>query len=499
MALYQLYIDEELVLQSPGDGAPVSVISLVSFERTYDAPSKLVFVVHGDWRSPPYSADAIVALFVDEVLVFHGLLDLPRPTVRAGGYPAIEYAAYDRGRALTGPTVLGEDDRTSIELRSGALSTLIDTYLERVQDLLTTHGFDDVVDYVGGASTVQAMPVTLDAEPVDGGFHRIAAAAPGVHVFIKPYAGGHRYCFVAVFAAPTYDLVLDGAIRVEELNIQQSIDGCAGAVRTLMGQTMGQADVQLPHETALAPAWDTELEAQWTWRQAFTKDASGAPTAMAAVFRRFSFEAVGDEITPETPMAAMVQVVGGEDSVWQQQAIVAVDHDAKTLDLNLPAIKSLSRFKPGRLNSHVPGRAKAAPAKLRYNREATASTPIIIASARHPAEGYSGRAYTLAPITCGFTQIIQAPPGVNIADYVISAHAALSEPIVQGDIQISGELPAALWFLSRSINLTTAEHGSTGYEALAAPLMGIRVEFSAGGWARLSFSADHTDLLRGGV
>lgn len=116
-----------------------------------------------------------------------------------------------------------------------------------------------------------------------------------------------------------------------------------------------------------------------------------------------------------------------------------------------------------------------------------------------PGNGYSGRAYALAPITCGYERLIAVPAGVDAERYVVQAFNVLSEPVVSGRLPISGDLPNALWMLGRRINIKRQSGGTTGYENLAAPLLGITVEFEGGGRCELEFSNDKSALLRGGV
>ena len=505
MAVYQLFINSNLVVASPGGGstppAGTPVISLDTFERNYEGPSELVFRCHCDWRSPPYAADSVVTLLRDEREVFRGLLDLPRPLASVRSDPQVQYTAHGLGHALSNPTVVDDNDNASIALQPATLEEVVNTYLVYVSETLTAYGVDPTVQYLRGAGGIQTFPVTLEAESVDGGFRRIAAAAPGVHLLLlaDPNGGAPRYTFVNVWASPAYSLVMDD-LRIEDLSIQRSIEGRAGAVRTLQGETLGSADVTLNQLRDLAPAWNPALEAEWTLSNAFSHLDNGTKDALADVYRVFSFAAFAGEITPDTPMTALVEAIPDEvNPRWQRVSIVSVNWNAKTVTLNLPAVKALGKYRAGRYNPNEPGRAKPAPVRLQFAPSGSASTPIIINSVRFPEVGFSGTAYQLAPITCGYEKIIQVPPGVNTEDYVRDAHAALSEPTASGSVPIAGDLPDALWALDRRVNVSTASHGQTGYESLNAPLMGVRLAFAAGGSATLELDKDQTELLREGA
>lgn len=500
----RLTVDGDLAMLYPNPdpfGNPVQPVSIVSLERAYDAPSSLALVWNIDWRLRPYAADVPVELWIDEVLVFSGLLDLPRPVVSVQGYPGVEYKAYDLRRALRGPVVLQEGDQ-AISLQPGPLQTVVNAYLNQAGTVLQNYGVSSTVDYVGGAENIHTFPLTLEGNSVDEAFQRMAANAPGVRLLLLPDPAGEelpRYTFINIFSAPVYELVVDERF-IETIDIQQSIDGCAGAVRTLQGQTNGRIDdVPLEKVTNLYPAWDPALEKTWCGLYAFQRDAQGKTTDLGKVYRVFEYEA--DDIPEKSPLMALVESMPGDgdnEAIWQQVAIWAVDREKKQVLLNQPAIKYLGGFRGGRMNALEWGRVRVAPVKLRYSTSFTGTARIIINSRRYPETGFAGRAYQLAPITCGHEKIISIPGGVDSAQYVQQAWAAYSEPMASGEIPVSGDLPAELWRLGKRISLATDSHGSTGFEDLAAPLMGIRVDFEGGRRAILQLQIDKTQLLSGG-
>ncbi len=503
MVIYELFIDGSLVLASPGAATPPptgSVVSLETFSRGYDEPSSLVLRVDGDWRTAAYPADAVVDLRRDGVIVFQGLLDVPRPVLSTSSYPGMRYTAYDLCRALDGPTALTESGSASVRLSSGPLSSVVDQFLLLVADILTEKGVSDECAYVGGAGAIQALPVSLDAASIDDGFRQIAAAAPGVRVFLSPDPAGDlpKYTFVNLFGSPTHDLVMDET-RVPELNIYRSLDGRAGAVKTLEGVTQGSADVEITERYWMVPAWDASLESRWTWHDAGERDNDGAETELSAVHRRFSFAAFTDAIGPDTPMGVEICSVWDDtNSRWRRVTILSLDWEARTLTLVLPALRQLGNWVGHRFNPNEPGRAKGATVRLCYSLSGAVGTPIFIQSVRHPATGFAGPVFDLAPMTCGYEAVITVPAGVNTEAYVRDAHTALSQPVTVGSIPLDEDLPADLWYLDRRLNITTASHGETGFEDLGAPLMGIRVAFAGGVSAVLEMEKDPSILLREG-
>ena len=502
MAAFELIINGINVLPRT-DGRPLvgSAIpaSLVSFERNYDDPSRLVIQFNRDWRSPPFPADTPVSLTRDGVVVFEGLLDLPRPIASVGEYPIVEYSAFDRSRLLRFPSAVDDQGKPIIGLQAGPLVNLVNQFLGFVSATLTEKGVDPTVAYLNGADLIESFPVSLENESIDTGFRRIAAAAPGVRIFLKPGDEGDppRYTFVNIFGSPAHDLVIDREF-VPSLSIQQSIDGRAGAIKTLSRSTVGSADVVLDRSELLIPAWDPNDEAKWRFSDAFSIDEDGNPPPLADVYRLFSFAAFADDITEEIPLVANVEVIPDEvpaNSRWQKVGVGSVDYQNKTLRTNQPALKGFEAHKAGTLNLYEPGRAKPTQTRLLFSQSGTAVTTIFIEGARFPVTGFSGRAVELAPVTCAYEKIVDVPGGVNPVKFAADAHRALSEPIVSGSVPLNQEPPDELWFLDRRINLRTDEHGLSGHEGLNAPMLGVDVSFDNGITSNVRFNRDDSELL----
>ncbi len=509
MASYSLMINGVTVAASSGpigsSPAPGASVSLVSFERNYDDPSELVFRVLGDWRDTPYPPDSSVVLKVDGVIVFEGLLHLPRPVLATHEYPAVEYTAYDRSRALRGPAAVNAQGFPEINLPGGTLASVAAAYFALAADELTARGVSASPAFNSGADAVACFPVSINGETIDEAVRQIAAAAPGVRVLMAPPAsigGDSVYTFVRLMESPLFDVTLDDE-RVQSLDIQPNVDGRCGAVRTLGGQTQGSADVEAEEDVALTPAWNPALEPDWRLRDAYEKTPAGSPfdADKSLVFRAYTWE--DDGITEDRIRRAMIRIVDDPnplDAVWQPRAIESVDAENKTVILKRPAIPPYHlRNRLQALNPNHKGRSVAVPAKLRVAESGTASTPIYIVSFRVPEDGFAGRAFQMMPITCGYEKTVVVPGGVDREQYANDAFAALSEPVVTGSVPLDEGLPAALWRLDRRINLRTNSHGATGYEDLRAPLLGVSHQWAAGETATLQFNRDDSVALAEGA
>ncbi len=488
-----------------GSPAPGTEVSMVSFERNYDDPAELVIRVHGDWRDAPYPPDSSAVLMVDGVIVFEGLLYLPRPVLTTNEYPAVEYSIYDRSRALRGPAAVNAQGFPEINLPGGTLAAVAAAYFALAADELTARGVSASPAFASDAGAVACFPVSINGETIDQAVRQIAAAAPGVRVVMTPpssIGGLSAYTFVRLMESPIADVTID-ATRVQSLDIQPSVEGRCGAVKTLGGQTQGSADVEAEEDVALTPAWNPALESNWSLREAYEKKENGTPADpdLYIVFRAYTWEE--DDIDEARIRRAMIRIVDDPnplDALWQERSIESVDVENKTVILKRPAIPPYHvRNKLSALNPNHKGRSVAVPAKLRVAQSGTATTPIYITSFRVPEDGFAGRAYQMMPITCGYEETIAVPAGVDREQYARDAFAALSEPVISGSVPLDEGLPSDVWRLDRRINLRTDSHGATGYEDLRAPLLGVSQQWAAGETATLQFNRDDSVALAEGA
>ncbi len=513
MALYQLLVNNAVVLANSTPGVPSPHgVAMASFERNYNGPAKLTVRFNCDWRHPPFGAGAVVRLLRDDVEVFRGRFDMPRPIADVRAAPGVELVAYDLARQLNYGAVVDGEGNVSIRLREGALRDVVTAFMEHAAAEFDRVGVSTECEFIGGADSIQCAPVGLDNRPADQWMHAIAAAAPGVRCFLaSPAEPGQlpRYAFVSLFGANAFDVSIDERF-VPTLNIRESLDGRYGAVQTLEGATPGGAEVEFDQFEDLIPNWE-DLSAGgiplpgtppypyipgWKYDDAYGRDADGNPTALAKVYREFKW--TGGTLQPDMPLIGFARVI--DDDVhprWQHIEIESIDYDQKIVLLREPAIKMLGRFKGSKRMARDPGRAKPATAvKLRYTIAGTAGNVIYRPAVRHPATGFAGRAYELDPFTCGTVLQVPLPGFVSRETYAMDVHRAVSEPTVDGTLPLSEDLPAELWNLARRINIVSGSHGLTGYENLQAPLLGIVARFGGGNTCELQFSRDDSTLLR---
>ncbi|MCB9852761.1 MAG: hypothetical protein H6819_06670 [Phycisphaerales bacterium] len=506
MAVYSLFINDTSILGSPGNiGQSADGIGdIVEFSRSYDDLAKLTIRMFDPPWEPRFGADATVLLYRDGVLVFEGLTGMPRSVVGVRNFPVVEYVASDYAELLRRGSVLTVDGDAAVSLAPGALSSVVDQLLTLVTDELTGTRINlpATVQYFGGADAVETFPVSLQGESIDEAMRKIAAAAPGVGVAMLPGSepGQSQYSFVNLYGSPHYSLEIDATLA-GDLSIEQSLEGRAGAVKTLRGQTTGQVDVEYNNIETLTADWTADEQAKWRWQDAFERNKDGERFSnLVHVHRRFKYADAA--ITEDTPKVADVETIPGaspDEGIWQRVAIESIDTEAKTITLVLPAITMLKQTNASRNNPFHPGKSQPARVKLRYHVSGTGSLPINIAANRVPTDGFGGRAYQLAPRTCGFEKVITVPDGVNKERYADAAFRAFSEPTIVGSIPLNEDLPAALWFLNRRINIAAPSTVTTGYESMQAPMRGVRVTFDDGGAATIDFSRDDADMLGEGA
>lgn len=501
MAVYELLVD--------GQPVPAALrASLVRYELGYDEPAKLVVRFDTDFRAQPYPTDALVELVVDGTRRFVGLFDPPRPYISAANEMFVEYTARDLADWAARMIPFNAQEQPSFALPPGPLSAAVAAYLAHAQvtEMLEQVGIAPAVLYTGGAESAETFPVSLDGASLDEAMRTVASKAAGIAVFLDCSLDPPQYRFVALLGAPGYDLVVDDQ-RLAALDIQQSIEGRCGAVQTLAGQTTGSADIVVDSVEVLTKDWpesygdpELELAPEDFWSIAdYHRAAAGEPGPLADVYRRFRF---AGSVNPASPIRAEIRVFEDPETPandeWREVEIAEINFETKRVVLKEPAIKPPPGKRFGRYNIFEPGRAKGTAVRLWWSTQASVGGVINIPADRHPAEGFAGRVYQLAPRRGATTRLISVPPGVNRATYAQQAHAALSEPLVTGQVPIAGELPAELWGLARRLNIRSASHGATGYESLGAAVKGVRVEFDGGGRALVELSRDTSQLIREG-
>jgi hypothetical protein len=510
MPIYELNIDGQVIVRSGTAPAP-SVsgfrVSLVSYECAYDAPAKLTIRCDCDWRTPPCGRDAVVEFRVDGTGRFVGNLNGPKPFITAGNQRYVTYEALDLTDLAARKFPANQYGNYSFALKPKPLSQVVDQWLsfQQVQDQLDECGIDTEVGYVGGAETVECFPVSLDAQSLDAGFRAIAEAAPGVGVRLDCTIDGSstlpRYQFVNLFGAAAYDLSID-RVRMEKLDIAESIEGRCGAVQTLAGSTQGEVDETIDRREDVSPNWTDTLEANWALADAGAVDEAGAANSKARVFREYTFAEVADAPTADMTIVVEKQVIRDDDEPdnnrWKPVEVLSIDFENKTFILKEPAVRTGLFQKWERFNTIEAGRCqgKGAAVRLCWSSQQGGHIQINIPSVRFPTLGFSGRVAQLYGVRGRTVRLMKVPAGVDRARWPAFAHAQLSEPEYSGEIPIVGDLPVELWGLARRVNLKSISHGLTGYESLFAPVKGISVNFEAGGSASVQLSRDTTERLK---
>ncbi len=488
-------------------------VTPMSLAINYDDPAEFRMEIGDrDIWSPAFPADSDVQVFIDGTLRFRGLSGIPRPRAKAGeplNAMVQEITCRDYRHALSHAPHADQWDNESIPLDGGTLAAVLAQYLAFVQADLERLGMSAEFKYAGGAEAATCIPVTCQSGGVDGGFAEIAGGAKGVRCLIDPGDGDRElpaYKFVRLFGVEAYDLAFE-QVRIPEIDVEVSLDDRVGAVRIAQGSQWGQAEVY--DEDTLTPAWDPDWEEDWTPAAAYNSYSDeyvqANPAAWAdnqgpsQVYRLFSFAGFAGRL-PRTAamMAAVYSDISGDNPVTWMVEIEHVDWAAMTVLLKFPALRDQRTGQPFGRDYHTAGWNKSASlVKLRWAGQG--SLPLISAAVRVPPQGFGGRAYQLAPLTCGVERRLSVPAGVSKDDYAREAFAALSEPLVRGKVPINGDLPAELYGLARRINLVRESGDATGWETLAAPLLGVAVEFGGGGRASLEFNTDRSTLVQGGL
>ena len=488
-------------------------VNPVSLSINYDDPAEFKMEISDrDIWSSAFPADSDVQLYIDGVLRFRGLSGIPRPRASVGGGRGTmvqEITCRDYRHALRHAPHADKWDNEAIPLDGGKLADVLAEYLSYVEDELERLGMATTFKYAGGAEDAAVIPVTCQAGGVDGGFAEIAGGAKGVRCLIDPGDGTEddppAYKFVKLFGAAAYDLAFE-QLYIPQIDVEVSLDDRVGAVR--IAETTQTGRTEHYDEETLVAAWDEKLEKTWTpdkYQSLSDTQLAQYPELWAGdgvwgwVFRRYSFAAFADLLSRDAAMiaAAYSDITGDDPVVWLIE-IDSVDWASSTLILKYPALRDVKSGQPfGRDYFTTGWDRKASRVRLRWAQKT--SVPLISNSVRVPPQGFGGRAYRQAPLTCGVEHRLSLPAGVDKETYAREAFAAMSEPLVRGSIPISGDLPAELWGLNRRINLVRESGDATGWETLAAPLLGVAVEFAGGGKATLEFNNDRSAMVQGGL
>lgn len=406
----------------------------------------------------------------------------------------VSYVAQDRSGALDGPLATDPSGGTVLGFNAGPLTQQVNQLLGYTQAALSARGMDTTAGYASAADAVMCPPLRVDNRSIDQAFRALALNAPGVGVCVDPRPARPRYHFVRLFGSPRHSVTIDDS-RLQELVIDQSLEGCAGAVRTASRQLASSGSgtwLSYP----LAPAWNDSLRPTWVLAYAGEVDGNGVPTARSQVFRRWSY--APQSLPADVELRARI-AFGTWLSGEHQVEVESHDPATRTIRLKEPALRMLDPATASRINPNVPGLAQAANG-ARVEFRISSGGNVTVPGVRYPEFGYLGRAYQLAPLLMAFERTIELPgpfeAGFDQLRYARDAHAVISEPRLTASLPIAGMPPRELWMLERRIALASGSHGLTGYESLDAPLTGLAIEFGSGGRHTLTLSTDRTSWLR---
>lgn len=490
------------IIASNIDAEPAvrSDVDVQRLTRNYDGPAELAFSLRGQWLPNEFAAGLAVRFWINGDLAFEGRTNLPR----IGGSPAglsTDFICHDGSSIYRAATTL--TGNTAWKINTGTLASAVAALFTQVGTQLGEMGLSITpVWSPTGAAGIPTLPVAIENLSVDDAVRKIAAAAPGVRVFVDPNGGTPAYHFVQLFGSLVSEITIGlsagGVTRVvSDVQIERSLEGRCGAVRCNSRQASGST-AYTTDPTLLTPAWDTALESTWTlddWKQT---DAAGAETAKSLVFRKFSFAGLPAG-QPSAGAQILMQVsvpVGSGVNQWMDVEIDpdTVDLAARTITLKEPLLLGVPARRQARRNALIPGNARAASARIKF-REKSSGT-VTVPGTRYPTSGFAGTAYGLDAVAMAFEQPVEVPEGIDQASYAAAAHAVLSEPTVKGSLTLENEMPDDFYRLARRINIRRTV-GVTGYEDLRAPLMAVDLRVLGGPTLLLDFSTERT--LPGGA
>ncbi|MFO0971819.1 MAG: hypothetical protein U1A27_00055 [Phycisphaerae bacterium] len=286
-------------------------------ERSYDGPASLSFVSD---RGQVFAPDSIVRLSIAGQTAFEGLLEPIQIEHSAAAGGRRRYTAFDRSRAMGNPIARWTTGDVQFPVSYGSLGGVIGAYLAAQAGELGRVGLAASATFLAGADGVPVLPVQLSGVTIHAGLEALARSAPGVRIVVS--AAGNRYEAHAVHGTKPYALDLQ-RYRVEQVSIEQSLEGCAGAVRTARRQ------FSLPTTQyfllALNPAWNAALEATWSADKAGQVDATtGQPAAIGDVFRLFTWSGA----VPAGAQVFVDQDMGGASAAltqWRPVEVEAID------------------------------------------------------------------------------------------------------------------------------------------------------------------------------
>lgn len=462
--------------------------SIVSLRRDFVSPAELTLTTTG-WKPSIFAVEAAVRLYVGGVAVFDGLLMPPELPADDRGRAETLWRAVDRSAIPRSAT--SSSGATTFTIASKYLWQAVPELLAHIATPMAEMGISAPAYFDGGAANVVCLPVTFNNVTVAEAIRLLAAAAPGVgvYLFYDAALGTNRWRFVRGHGLPATNVVIEDSI-IGDVRIETSLDGRAGAVMTNPRQASGVVSNWQTTAT-LNAAWDALVQTNsWTAEISDAHDSNGGAMPSYYVFRRFSYAHLGDVIGDGTKVKVLIQQSAAPTVTWVEEEVDEdqIDTANKTITLRYPAVHP-------RADVRTPGKATAGAVKLRYQN--SNSGYVTVPGTRYPASGFSGKVTTIAPTLMAHVLNIEVPDGIDHAAYAQSAHAAYSEPLYRGEVSFKySAIPGACYDMLGRFNFSSVKVGATGYESIAAPMTGFEVSFGGGGLMAVSLNSEKSPLVR---
>jgi len=179
----------------------------------------------------------------------------------------------------------------------------------------------------------------------------------------------------------TLDLSSSSAWALGGYVIDRQLENSYSAVKLVSDRQVVIDDAEA------APAWDTELEAQWSLGHAHYDAPDGVePDASAWVYRRFSYAGVSGLLEGE-PVELVQKVKDVEGNVtYVPIEALPVDRENKYVIARHPVLGCAGAGRINVRNALIPGKAQAGDVRIRYRR--FGDEPRLVQ--RYPAEEHSG-------------------------------------------------------------------------------------------------------------
>lgn len=470
MDTYRLTIDGRAVpLRGPA-GTERSV-GLEQISISYDAARQLDFRELGDPTVFAFSLGQEVRLEVNGIEVFAG-----RINERAAGP---RYRAEDaKARAKMIDLFDDETNRAEIQLPRMPANEMLDILFDKHATQLANEGLSATRTNVptGEVAGHSFSGSLLDAVKF------VLGQLPGWEVLVDET----EWRFIDTASSPTFTLALDARHTGGLGGIRISDEGRYTAVR-LLGSEVSSITKK---EATAQPAWNQALESNWTKNDAKSSSTpTGARSDQAAVFRRWSVPpstasqvvlsgqtSENGETVPLKPFLGVLRsdVLGGtpEDRYVRKRVADLSQLGDGIIVSEDPLLVVPNQDRVNFHNPNQPGKSKRAPdVRFVFYGKTTLAAPGI----RVPATGFEGTAFDVINIRRDRVVRVDENGLVN-EEFAQRILDSLKNLLVEGGVDVLGDVPPELWGLDRRVNITSSKV-VTGMEAINAPVRSLAYDF----------------------